>query len=318
MNIGLIDVDGHGHFPNIPLMKISRWYKQRGCNVEFYTLFDEYEKVYMSKVFTFTQDYPYHITNAKEIIKGGTGYDFRTVLPTEIDRTQPDYSLYPWIDKRTAYGKLTSGCPNKCSWCIVPKKEGKILPYMDIEEIAIEGRNKIILIDNNLIASGDYALLQFDKIIHNGYRIDLNQANDARLVTRDIAKILAKVKWINNTIRFGCDTKGQIEPCKHVFEWLREFGFRGCVQLYTMIHGNIQECYGRISMWKDYCGDGIVIRCHSQPMLDFNKTCQNIPQWQRDMARWSNRKEIYASVDFKDYQPRKGFKCGTYFNQNIT
>ena len=59
-------------------------------------------------------------------------------------------------------------------------------------------------------------------------------------------------------------------------------------------------------------------RCYSQPMLDFNKTCQNIPQWQRDMARWSNRKEIYASVDFKDYQPRKGFKCGTYFNQNIT
>lgn len=29
MHIGLIDVDGH-NFPNIPLMKISAWHKQKG------------------------------------------------------------------------------------------------------------------------------------------------------------------------------------------------------------------------------------------------------------------------------------------------
>ena len=32
-----------------------------------------------------------------------------------------------------------------------------------------------------------------------------------------------------------------------------------------------------------------------------------------DMARWSNQKALYMSCDFKDYEPRKGFKCIQYF-----
>lgn len=60
MNIGLIDVDGHG-FPNLALMKISRYYKNQGCNVEWYNIFQHYDIVYLSKVFTFTPDYQYYI-----------------------------------------------------------------------------------------------------------------------------------------------------------------------------------------------------------------------------------------------------------------
>lgn len=73
MKIGLIDVDGH-NFPNIPLMKISAWHKQRGDHVEWYDpwngLIEEYDKVYMSKVFSFTDDYE-HPIYAKEVQRGG-------------------------------------------------------------------------------------------------------------------------------------------------------------------------------------------------------------------------------------------------------
>ena len=71
MRIGLIDVDGH-NFPNIPLMKISAFHKKQGHSVEWYNaMFSDFmDKVYMSKVFSFTPDYQYYI-NAKEIIKGG-------------------------------------------------------------------------------------------------------------------------------------------------------------------------------------------------------------------------------------------------------
>lgn len=74
MKIGLIDVDGH-NFPNLPLMKISAWHKQQGDQVEWYSpMFSGHmDKVYMSKVFTFTDDYQYNI-DADEIVKGGTGY----------------------------------------------------------------------------------------------------------------------------------------------------------------------------------------------------------------------------------------------------
>lgn len=74
MKIGLIDVDGH-NFPNIPLMKLSAWHKKQGDQVEMYSPFfsGHMDKVYMSKVFTFTDDYPYYIY-ADEIVQGGTGY----------------------------------------------------------------------------------------------------------------------------------------------------------------------------------------------------------------------------------------------------
>ena len=70
--IGLIDVDGHSDFPNIALMKISAWHKAHGDSVEWYQpMFSGHmDKVYMSKVFSFTPDYEYYI-DAKEIIRGG-------------------------------------------------------------------------------------------------------------------------------------------------------------------------------------------------------------------------------------------------------
>lgn len=58
----------------------------------------------MAKVFTFTPDYKYSISNIKgEVIRGGTGYDIHSYLPKEIDLIQPDYSIYPLIDKRNTY-----------------------------------------------------------------------------------------------------------------------------------------------------------------------------------------------------------------------
>ena len=151
--IGLIDVDGH-NFPNLALMKLSSYHKQKGDNVEWYTIFNQYDIVYMAKVFTHTPDYDQIIYNSVEIIKGGTGYDITSRLPQEVEKIIPDYSLYPNIDNNTAYGFLTRGCIRKCQWCIVPKKEGTIQPYQDVDEIAVNGRTNLILMDNNILAAG--------------------------------------------------------------------------------------------------------------------------------------------------------------------
>lgn len=306
MKIGLIDVDGK--LPNLALMKISRYYKQRGDEVEFYNFFDHYDIVYKSKVFTFTPDIDYYV-NADKVESGGTGYDLHKTLPEEIDRLQPDYSLYPNIDKKTAYGFLTRGCSNKCPWCVVPVKEGKIRPYMDVDEIAIDGRTHLILMDNNILAC-DYGLRQIEKIVERGYRVDFNQALDARLVTDDVAKMLAKVHWLNQ-IRFGCDTPKQVKECEKAMLLIDSYRQKPAQYLmYTMIGADMNEAYNRISYFRNYKR----VRIVAQPFRDFNNPRQIIPQWQRDMARWAMRREIYAVCDFKDYEPRKGFKCKEYFN----
>lgn len=130
IRIALIDVDNH-NFPSLPLMKLSAWHRQQGDDVEWYDPLRAWKSppdlVYMSKVFTFTPDYP-HPVSAGEIIRGGTGYSYPDGKPDLLPETEhiyPDYSLYPEWTKDTAYGFLTRGCPRGCDFCIVGEKEGK-------------------------------------------------------------------------------------------------------------------------------------------------------------------------------------------------
>jgi hypothetical protein len=101
-----------------------------------------------------------------------------------------------------------------------------VRPYMDVDEIAIEGRKNLVLMDNNILAAGDYAIEQLNKLIKRGYKVDFNQALDARLVTDEFARLLAKVKWLNNNrIRFGCHTHKQIDDCERAIELLEHYGY---------------------------------------------------------------------------------------------
>lgn len=326
MKIGLVDVDGHAKkkkwgatiYPNLALAKIARYWRNRGGQISWASPMEHYDIVYMSKVFNFSPDDTY-IYDADKIIKGGTGYDPLSQLPNEIDRLQPDYSIYPNIPKDTAYGFLTRGCPNKCRWCVVPKKEGAIRPYMDVDEIAIEGRRKLVLMDNNILAAGDYCIQQLQKIIERGYRVDFNQALDARLVTDEIAQLLAKVKWLdNNRIRFGCDTHGQIAECERAMNMINRYGFTGQYFLYTMLTSNFRECYERITYWWHRTQEtrashqGRYVYPHAQPYRDPNNPHHIIPQWQKDMAGWVNKKAHFVAHSFEEFEPRKGFRCREY------
>lgn len=75
MRIGLIDVDNwqklEGCYPNIAVMKLSSWHKAQGDIVEWYNPEGgDYDRVYASKVFSFSPEYP-HPIHAPEIIRGG-------------------------------------------------------------------------------------------------------------------------------------------------------------------------------------------------------------------------------------------------------
>lgn len=331
MHIGLVDVDGHAKkkkwgatvYPNLALAKIAGYHRARGDEVEWYEpmLGGEYDIVYMSKVFTFSPDYEYPI-HARSVIRGGTGYDIHSKLLQEIDDAQPDYSIYPNVPNDTAYGFLTRGCPNKCFWCVVPKKEGAARPYWDIDRVA-NGRRNIVLMDNNFLAAGDYAKAQLKRIIERGYRIDFNQALDARLLTDEFAELLAQVRWIDSRIRFGCDTHAQIAQCERAISLLHKHGYKGEFFLYTMIGGknDFRECVERITYWHERLlqfrktHEGNAVYAYAQPYRDPNCTKHVIPQWQRDMAQWCNKRMIFTTTRFADFRPRKVFVCREYYTQ---
>lgn len=254
MKIAIHDADAgqsraKNKFPNLALMKISAWHKQKGDTVEWWEPLESYDRVYSSKVFDFTPEDPYL---PPDTIKGGTGYgDLKKELPPEIDEMKPDYSIYPECDY--AVGFLTRGCPNKCPWCYVPKKEGQIRPYRTWKEVVREDTNKLVLMDNNILAC-QYGVNQLRELAETNYKIDLNQGIDARLVTPEIADVLAKINWIRH-IRFSCDQKSQIDPVRNAIELLQSRGVKPYrIFIYILVRSDIEDAEYRVERLKRYKG----------------------------------------------------------------
>lgn len=198
MRVALIDVDGH-NFPNLPLMKLSAWHKQNDDTVEWYDPLtawkDQPDLVYMSKVFTFTPDYP-HPVSGRTIVKGGTGYhypDGGLPLPFGVEHIYPDYSLYPDLCRDTAYGFLTRGCPRGCDFCIVEKKEGKCSTKVaDLSEFW-NGQKNIVLLDPNMFACREWKDLS-QQLIDSGAWVDFSQGCDISLMTEEKAEYIRRMK----------------------------------------------------------------------------------------------------------------------------
>lgn len=104
--------------------------------------------------------------------------------------------------------------------------------------------------DNNILAS-DYGINQLKKIADRGYRVDFNQGLDARLVTEDIAKILARIRWLF-AIRFGCDTPKQIKEVERAMCLIDSYSKKPkSYYLYMIITNDLNECYERTKHFRD-------------------------------------------------------------------
>ncbi len=301
--ISLVDVDGR-NYPNLALCKIAGFYKHAGYTVDWYTpLFSKPEKIFASKVFTFTKDFTEYASDAPEPEKGGTGYDAAKKLPDEIENAEPDFSIYPDEIMRNpqngnlqAFGFLTRGCIRNCPWCIVPKKEGAIRPVASIEQIT-QDRKEVVLMDNNFLAApDDFIFDQLSRIAKSGIRIDFNQALDARLVTPKNAAALAACKWIRY-IRFACDKSAMIEPIKRAVALIREAGYKGGIFSYMLVQ-DITEAEKRLHELLK-----MDIRPFAQPYRDF-VSMEPPPKEQRDFAAFVNVKggKLALKMKFKDYK----------------
>lgn len=251
MQIGLHDAEKEHIkgkiFPNYALMKISAWHKAQGDNVEWWNPLKNYDVVYSSKIFDFTPENPYLPENT---IRGGTGYADVPIwqqLRQEVDQLFPDYTIYPACDY--AIGYITRGCPNNCRWCLVPAKEGSIRPYRHWQELVRPDSKKLVLMDNNILAS-DFGIAELESLVGSGYAIDLNQGMDARLVDERVAKILAGLKWIKY-IRFSCDQQAQIEPIVHTAELLAKCGVKSYrLFIYLLVTADIEDAAKRVEALK--------------------------------------------------------------------
>jgi len=198
MRILLVDTDSKEGFPNLALMKISAWYKNQNDHVELIKgIFDtqplhHYDKIYISCIFFQNKervlDYASQLDNVNV---GGSGIDLELQLNHDVEHIMPDYSLYG-VD--FSLGFTSRGCIRNCGFCIVSEKEGHIRHNAYITEFLHPEHNKVILLDNNFLASPRWREhLQY--LIYHDIKVNFNQGLDIRLLTEEKAQLLSHTKY---------------------------------------------------------------------------------------------------------------------------
>lgn len=215
MNIAIIDAEIVGkskhRFPNLCSMKIAAYHKRNGDVVRLKTDYEglfEFDKVYISKVFTKT-NVPDDILAMPNVVHGGTGffYDKAPPLPAEIEHIMPDYHLYDeWIQNSISNGAkesefkyyrdysigyLTRKCFRGCKFC-VNQNYKKVEIASPLEEFMDLTRPKVCFLDDNFFGHPDWKNLILP-IVDSGKKFQFKQGLDERLLTED--KVIELAKW---------------------------------------------------------------------------------------------------------------------------
>jgi hypothetical protein len=303
MKILLIDADST--IPNLALMKLSTYYKEKGntiilrqLNIPYYPNrkkkihiinTNKFDKIFCSIIFPGNNKY----IKGNNIIFGGTGTDLSIKLPEEIENKKPDYSIYP--KNNISYGFISRGCIRKCSFCFVPEKEGYIRQVNIIENIV---RHKIVkFMDNNFLALPNCKEL-LQELIDKNIKCQFNQGLDIRIINQEISILLSKLNYYKEYI-FAFDNikyRNLIGDKLELLYWRRDWQFK----FFVYVHPNmkIEDTLERIR----YLGSK---KCLPYIMRDI--TCWNseYKDFYTDIASWCNQPSLFKKMTFKTFLEKR-------------
>ena len=291
MRISLIDVDSK--IPNLALMKISAYHKQKGDQVGFNL--KNPDKIYASIVFQKNNG----VSKNKQIHPipieyGGSGYDLSVRLPDTIEMLKPDYDLYP---STYSQGFTTRGCNRNCYFCIVGKKEGCFHKVQHPCEFHDPKFKEIMLMDNNILLDKEWALSVLRWCRGINLKVNMTQGYDIRLLDTEIAELILDTR--NAVVRFAFDNSNLEGIIREKVQMLKDVGFnlKNNVSFYCYCHD-------------DSCYEDTLYRCNVLRSLGTNADVMfncDMPKTERIRAlmKWSWRKTLYWKIPFNEYSRLK-------------
>lgn len=307
MKIGLIDVDGK-KYPNLALMKISAWHKSQGDSVDWWFCFDDYDIVYMSKVFsdTYSSDIPEPV-NADCVIHGGSGYAIQTIDGFEIydkdkdpdlqecvARMFPDYELYPDLTAGKAFGRLTEGCPKKCLWCHVSNMQGIVTRQVCELDEFWAGQPLINLMDANLLACPDREKILL-RLMESKAKINFEQGLDIQRMDDDAIDILNRCRI--SRYHFAWDDPN-VDLSDKFYEVGQKLKIKDKSRRIVYVLTNFGWCNVVDTLERIYILRGLGFDPY---VMIYNKPAA--PRILKDIQRWCNNKIIFGACPiFEDYK----------------
>jgi len=292
MKVLLIDVDSKK--PNLALMKISAYHKSIGNQV-FFRQFCDPDEVYIACIFSWNRAKTLGIAKMfpkANVHIGGSGINYDT-LPDQIEHITPDYSLY---QIQYSIGFTSRGCIRNCPWCIVPKKEGPIQDHAKIDEFYISRWRKLLLYDNNFLASPKW-YENLREIIARKIKVSFNQGLDIRLINNENAKLLSKTHYYDDNFNekrlyFSFDLPQLEDEVIKGIETLEKAGIRRSHLMFYVLVGfntSYEEDLHRINL---------LIKEKIKPfVMRYNNRRDS---YYPHLARWIN-KRIYKWAPWEKY-----------------
>jgi len=283
---------------NLAILKIAQYHINKSDDVAWYEHIFDYENtdiLYISKIFTFSNDVIYLPNNAK-IYKGGTGYNLTTNLPDEIENITNIENAYELLYPKEDYSIMftTRGCVRNCKFCVVPKKEG-LTHTVPMVSLNPNGKH-IELLDNNFFSSSNWES-RLNKLKSLDQPINFNTGIDIRTLTKKQAKSLetSKIK----AIHIAWDN---LEDEDQVFT--------GIERLIKYVSPNKITCYVLVGFEQPEIIESDIYRVmklHSYKItpfamgyIDFDNKNHKRTRSVRDFQRWVNR-HIFKTVVFGQY-----------------
>jgi hypothetical protein len=208
MNILLCQIDGS--IPNLALMRISAHHKALGDDVEIRHgaafrrhLWDSQpDRIYASAIFLKSRPtVKLLLAEHPDSIVGGTGWDIgKTVESVGITSARLDYTLYPRF--RQSIGFTQRGCRLRCSFCVVPQKEGAMRQEATIYDIwrGDPWPRELLLLDNDFFGQPEWRE-RVHEIREGGFKVSFNQGINARFLTDEAAEAIASLDYRDDSMK---------------------------------------------------------------------------------------------------------------------
>jgi hypothetical protein len=211
VNVRLTQLDGA--LPNLALMKLAAWHKERGHQVHVTRriepdLFEpqNYDRVYGSVLFDFSAERLARFRRAwPNAIIGGTGSGSEIKVEQLLGRDdfdRHDYAGYPEFDASIGYTQR--GCRLKCKFCRVPGMEGAPRAVATIDRIwrGEPWPKKLLLLDNDFFGQPVAAWTScIVEMVRGGFRVCLAQGINVRLIDDEAADALSMIEYRDTKFR---------------------------------------------------------------------------------------------------------------------